>query len=172
MGMEITRTGTGIQLRGDDVFPRGAAGFGRARHGENQGVVRHPGNGARLERGGANLFKGEHAEHLAEAFHLAVEQREQRFRRLIACGKAGAAGDQHHLHLIAGDPLRDLRANGVAVLLHDRFIDDVMPRVMGRLAQPVAGGIILFATAVGNGKDSNACRDKFCAYLTHLLIPS
>ena len=87
MGMEITWTGTGIQLRGDDVFPCGTAGFGRARHGENQGVVGHPGDGARLQRGGTNLLKGEHAEYFAEAFHFAVKQRDQRFRRLIACGK-------------------------------------------------------------------------------------
>jgi hypothetical protein len=66
--------------------------------------------------------------------------------------------------------MRDLRANGVAVLLHDRFIDDVMPRVMGRLAQPVAGGIILFATAIGNGKI--AMRVGINSALTHLLIPS
>lgn len=96
MGMEITWTGTGIQLRGNNVFPRGAAGFGRPRHGEDQRLIRHPRDGTGLKRRGANLFKGEHAEHFAEAFHFAIEQREQRFRRPVACGKAGAASDQNN----------------------------------------------------------------------------
>ena len=46
MRVEVTRTGTGIQLRGNNVIPRGTAGLGGTRHRKNQRAVGHPGDGA------------------------------------------------------------------------------------------------------------------------------
>jgi hypothetical protein len=65
-----------------------------------------------------------------QTFDFTVKQRQQRFRRLVAVGKTGAAGNQHHLHLIAGNPRRHLGANGVAVLFHNRLIDDDVARLL------------------------------------------
>ncbi|VEB06771.1 Uncharacterised protein [Klebsiella pneumoniae] len=49
------------------------------------------GHGPGLQRRGADLFERQHAEHFAKAFDLTIKQRQQRFRRLIAVGKTGAA---------------------------------------------------------------------------------
>lgn len=118
---------------------------------------------AGLQRRSADLFEGQHAEHFAKAFDLTIKQRQQRFRRLIAVGKTGAAGDQHHLHVIAGYPRRYLSADGVAILFDDRLLDDLVPRLLRRLAQPVTGSVVLFAATAGNGKNSNTGRDKLSA---------
>ncbi len=50
------------------------------------------------------IFKREHAKHFAKSFHFTIEQRQQRFRRLIAFGQTGPASYQYDLHLITGDP--------------------------------------------------------------------
>lgn len=50
---------------------------------------------------------------LAEAVHLLVQQAGHRFRGAVAAGETGAAGDQHDLHAILGDPGRDLCADPV-----------------------------------------------------------
>ncbi|MNJ72695.1 hypothetical protein D3C77_693910 [compost metagenome] len=47
---------------------------------------------------------------------MLVQQAGNGFRRAVAAGEAGAAGDQHHLHLLIGDPGRDLRTNLVQVV--------------------------------------------------------
>ncbi len=54
-------------------------------------------------------------------------------RRLVTLGEPGPAGDQHHLHVIAGDPRRHLGADGVAVFFHNRLIDDMVSRLLRRL---------------------------------------
>src|SRR3546814_2909062 len=56
------------------------------------------------------------AEQLAEAQHFLVQQRPQRLGRGIAAGEAGAAGDQHAVDGVVGDPLRDRGAQAVAVV--------------------------------------------------------
>lgn len=80
MWVKITGMRTGIQLRRNNIVPRGATRFGGTRHGENQRFVGHARHRARLQRRGANLFKRQHTEHFAKAFHFSVKQRQQRFR--------------------------------------------------------------------------------------------
>lgn len=86
--MEIAWTCTGIELRRDDIFPRGAARFGRTRHGENQRFVSDARYRTRLQRGSANLFERQHPEHFTKTFNFTVEQRQQRFGSLISFRQA------------------------------------------------------------------------------------
>ncbi|MNJ00425.1 hypothetical protein D3C73_1597450 [compost metagenome] len=45
-----------------------------------------------------------------------VEQAAHCFRRAVTTGETGAAGDQHHLYDLVGDPVGNLRANLVEVI--------------------------------------------------------
>src|SRR3546814_7244869 len=65
---------------------------------------------------GADFLEADRAEQLAEAQHFLVQQRQQRLGRGIAAGEAGAAGDQHAVDGVVGDPLRDRGAQAVAVV--------------------------------------------------------
>ncbi|BBU85439.1 hypothetical protein EIMP300_68390 [Escherichia coli] len=50
-------------------------------------------------------------------------------------------------------------------------IDNVMARFLRRVAKIVTGGIVFFTATIRNRKNSNTGRDKFSAYLTHLISP-
>src|SRR5690606_6969781 len=90
---QVAGPGARIELAADDLFPRRAAGRGRAGQGEQEGRVGQAGERARLQRRGADLLERNRAEQFAEAGHLLVQQRQQRLGRGIATGETGAAGD-------------------------------------------------------------------------------
>ncbi|SST12393.1 Uncharacterised protein [Acinetobacter baumannii] len=110
---EVARAMTGVQLLDEDAFPGSAAGIGGARQAADQGAVGKPGQGPRLDGGGTDVGQRNLPEQLAEAVHLLVQQAGHRFRGAVAAGETGAAGDQHDLHAILGDPGRDLCADPV-----------------------------------------------------------
>lgn len=86
-----------------------------------------PGQGPRLDGGGTDVGQRNLPEQLAEAVHLLVQQAGHRFRGAVAAGETGAAGDQHDLHAILGDPGRDLCADPVQVILQQHASGQVVP---------------------------------------------
>ncbi|MNN71573.1 hypothetical protein D3C81_1875250 [compost metagenome] len=105
MRSEIARTGTAVQLLQQNLVPGSAAGTRRAGYAAHQHTVADPGQGAGLQAGHADFRQGHLAEQLAEAFHMLVQQRHHRLRRVVPGSETGAAGHQHYLHLGVGDPV-------------------------------------------------------------------
>src|SRR4249919_1886809 len=141
-GGQVARPRARVQLRPDQLFPAQAAGGGRAGQAEQEGAVGDAGEGARLQAGSADVFEAERAEQLAEAVHVLVEQRQQRLRRGIAAGEAGAAGDEDAIHALVGDPLRHLRAQGVLVVAQQRALHQRVPDGGQRRGEKVAGTVL------------------------------
>ena len=94
---QVTGSGSIIELAADQHRPCVLAGTRRARQAEDIGAVGNPGNGARLQRRGANALIGEVAEGFTKAVDDLVEQRRHRFRGAVATGNPGATGGQYHL---------------------------------------------------------------------------
>src|SRR5688500_13642792 len=93
-----------VELELQDLLPAVAGGAGRAGQGEEIGRVGDAADGARLDRGRADLLVGEPAEQLAEAIDLLLEHALEGFRRDVATGHAGAAGRDHDVDFGIGDP--------------------------------------------------------------------
>ena len=106
-----------LGLLGEDAVPTGAHGIGRARQAAHQGAVGQAGQGARLHAGGADIGHGNLPEQLTKTVHLFVQQAAHGLGRAVAGRETGAAGHQHHLHAILGNPLRNLSADFVQVIL-------------------------------------------------------
>ncbi|MCY1184430.1 hypothetical protein D9M73_251250 [compost metagenome] len=107
----------GIQLLGEDAFPRGAAGARGTRQAADQRAIGQPGQRAGLHRGGADVEDRNRPEQLTEAFDLFIQQAGDCLGGAVAAGEPGAARDQHHLDAVVGNPVRHLRADLVQVVL-------------------------------------------------------
>ena len=152
---EIARAVTVIQLLGEDAVPTGAHGIGGAWQAAHQGAIGQPRQGARLHGGGADIGHGYLAEQLAETIDLLVEQAAHCFRRAVAAGKAGAAGDQHHLHHVFGDPVGHLGADLVEVVLEQHALGQVVAGGGEAVDEDLAGGVSLQGAGVADGQYSN-----------------
>ena len=105
MRHKVARLMAAVELLQQDLLPGGATGVGGAGQAEDQGAVGHPGNSPALNGGGTYLLVRDLPEQLTEPFYRLVEQRDHRLRGGIPGGKAGAAGDQHHIHVRGSNPL-------------------------------------------------------------------
>src|SRR5690606_34487214 len=114
---EIARAVTVVQLLGEDAIPTGAHRIGGTRQAAHQGAIGQAGQGTGLHGGRANVGHGNLTEQFTKAIDLFVQQAAHRFGGAVAAGEAGAAGDQHDLHHVFGDPVSDLGADLVEVVL-------------------------------------------------------
>ena len=116
-----------VELVFQDQVPAVAAGAGRARQAEDEGVVDLPGEGARLQRRQADRAEARLVEEDRESVHLAAEQRLDRFGRDVARREAGAAGGDDDVHAFVVDPCRDLGADRLDIVADDRLAGELVP---------------------------------------------
>src|SRR5690606_5037717 len=111
--------------------------------------------GPRLYRGAADFRMGKHSEYLTKPFDLLIQQRCYRRYRIIAEGESGAAGHQHHLHIVIRYQGRYQRTQLVGIVLDDLFADQCVPRLFYSLHQVVSRLVGLLRARIGNGDDCN-----------------
>ena len=97
----------------------------------------------------ADLLEAQRAEQFAEAGHLLVEQRQQRFGGGIAAGEAGAAGDEDAVDGGIGDPVRHQRAQSVPVVGQQGAIVQTVAGI-GQCGRKVVAGAVVGAVRVSD----------------------
>ncbi|ODB39852.1 hypothetical protein A9L43_15505 [Pseudomonas mosselii] len=147
-----------IQLLGQDAFPGRAAGAGRTRQATHQGAVGQAGQGPALHGRGADIKDRQGAEQLAKPVDALVQQAVHRLRRAVAPGEAGATSDQHHLHLVVGDPGGDLGADLVQVVLEQLPRHQAVAHADGAAGQQLAGGVGVVGAGVADGQHRDVQR--------------
>ncbi|MNH17951.1 hypothetical protein D3C79_776400 [compost metagenome] len=150
----------GIELLGEDAVPAGAHRIGRARQAAHQRAVGQPGQGARLHGGGADVGHGNLPEQLTKAFYLLVQQAGHGLGRAVAAGKAGAAGDQHYLHAVIGDPGGDLGADLVQVVFQQHALGQAVAGCVQAVDEQLAGGIGVEGTGVADREHGDVQRHE------------
>ncbi|MNY59907.1 hypothetical protein D3C86_1964010 [compost metagenome] len=101
---------------------------------------------------------------------MLVQQATDRLRGAVAPGKAGATGDQHHLHAFIGDPAGHLGADLVQVVLEQRPGHQTMTHVHRAAGQQLAGGIGLERTGIADRQYGNIQRNEHgIGFGTHIL---
>lgn len=152
---EVAGPVTHVQLLGENAVPAGTAGIGRARQAAHQSAVGEPGQGAGLHGRSADVGHGDLPEQLAEAIDLLVQQAGDGFRSAVATGEAGAAGDQDHLTLIVGDPLRHLGANLVQIVLEQYTRIEPVAGCAEAIDEQLARGVGFHGSGIADRQDGN-----------------
>ncbi|MNP36160.1 hypothetical protein D3C76_1295260 [compost metagenome] len=147
-----------IQLLGQNAFPGGAAGSGRARQATYQRAVGQPGQRPALHGRAANIENRQCPEQLAKPIDTLVQQALDRFGCAVAPGKAGTAGDQHHLHLFIGNPAGHLSADLVQVVLEQRSRHQPVTDLDRAVGQQRAGSIVVVGTGVADSQHGDVQR--------------
>ncbi len=96
------------------------------------------------------------AEQLAEAVDIFVQQRLYRLRSVVAGGETGTPGDQHHLHVFAGDPAADAGADLPEVVLDDGPLGQGVAGALQAVDQRLAGGIGIDVAGIAHREHRNA----------------
>lgn len=163
---------TRIELLGKDAVPGGSAGIGRPRHTANQRCIGQTRQGPRLHAGSTDIRNRYLPEQLTKAINLLVQQAENRFRRAVTRGKAGASGDQHNLHPVFGDPVGNLRTNAIDVVLQQHTLGKPVSSSKKLLDKQLARGVGIQRACIADGQNGNIERDKrLLGKVTHKRLP-
>ncbi|MND98672.1 hypothetical protein D3C80_910340 [compost metagenome] len=150
----------GIELLGQDAIPTGAHSIGRAGQAADQGTVGQPGQGTRLNRRSTDVRQGDMAEQLTEAIDLFIQQAGDRLWSTVTTGEAGATGDQHHLHLLIGNPGGDLGANLVQVVLEQYPCSEAVPGLGQTIDKHLARGVGFQGTGIADRQHRDVQRHE------------
>ena len=99
-------------------------------------------------------------EQLAEALDVLVQQAGDRLGRAVAAGETGAAGDQDHLHVILGDPLRHLGADAVQIVLQQHPGSQPVPGLGEPIDEQLAGRIGFQGAGIADGENGDIQRHE------------
>jgi len=94
-------------------------------------------------------------EQLAKAINLFIQQATHGFRRAVACSKPCAASDQHHLHLILGNPGRDLGTDFIQVILEQHPSSQVVPGITQAVDKDLARSIGFESPGITDGQNGD-----------------
>ncbi len=108
-----------------------------------------------MQRAGANGFKREHPEQLAEAFDGFVEQRRHGLGSAVASCEAGATACDHNLHSGIGDQAAQLCADLITVIRNDVALGQPVAACFKPLLQGVTGVVVRQGAGIGHREQGN-----------------
>ncbi|VVN30260.1 hypothetical protein PS623_04745 [Pseudomonas fluorescens] len=151
---------TRVELFGKNAVPAGAHGIGRARQAAHQRAIGQTSQGPGLDGRGADVGKRYLPEQFAKAIDLFIQQAGDRLGRAVTAGEAGTAGDQHHLHLVVGNPSRNLSANLVQVILEQHPRGQLVTSLGETVDEHLARGVGFESAGIADREHGNVQRHE------------